>query len=103
MPYLIDEILFWIHLFLIFGLIIVAYFLPQLAIFITILHQLHIMYFGDCIFSVFQRFIQAMPADADFISFAVLRFTNQQITQLCSYWINKGIIILVFALSLMRL
>jgi hypothetical protein len=95
------EALFWAHIILIIFAILSGFFLPLWIVLVFIvLHKLHLVILGNCIFTILKRMIGVHAANEDFLQYASRRFSGSNISKRASSNINYGIYALATLISI---
>jgi len=101
---MIHQVIFWLHMMVIPIAIFIGFALPLgLVILAVVLHRIHVIIFGECIISLFQKRIGSFKKDVDFTQVCVKRFIKKSITSHQSKLIDYTISISPIVIALIKL
>lgn len=97
------DFLFWLHLGIILAAVLVGYFLPPAFILmIIIIHQIHVVIFGGCLLTNYEKSLHGLPKSADFFQYAIKRILGIKVKRITARIINYIILSLCLLLSIYR-
>ena len=77
-----NEFLFWLHAGIILVGTLLGLFVSMMTVYWTILiHRIHIIIFGGCIISKYQKKLGGLPKDMKFLQYVIYRFNGNLISK----------------------
>ena len=76
------ETLFWAHLLFIIIVMFIGLVFPLwLVVILIVLHRIHVIYFGSCLFSVFQQKTGGLSTEENFLQDVTYKLFKKKITK----------------------
>jgi|TARA_Y100000034_G_scaffold17012_1_gene18493 hypothetical protein len=97
-----NEFLFWLHAVVILAGTLLGLFVSMVTVYWAILiHRIHIIIFGGCILSKFQKKLGGIPKDISFLQYAIYRFSGNMISRRQERFFDYSLVSCCFILAVL--